>query len=300
MSRRLLSSVVGAIVVILLVGLQSIEHWTLIEHAIEGLRDSGPVGMFLVGVLTSRILPLVLALLTIVIAIEVRMKQLEKEEVERVPAKIEARIESTGNSSATGGSASIGAIHIHPPMVSPAPMAPPMPVPRQKIVHVDHTELLVKSVYLDDGGTKLYMGDKPDSWLAVILPIFLDAVKSDAGVYMEYVNSTLVFTESNSQKTTRISHGVWIDPTLHYVEMSAGEIQYLVAAVFKGDLSSASAISSNVTDYEFCSNNADPFSFEELSLSNYEVQVVVMWSGTARGKVVFNLNLDFKQLAESV
>ena len=62
MPKKLWAAFVGAIIVITLVGLQSVEHWTLVEHAIEELKSQGPVGVFLAGVLLSPILPLVLAL----------------------------------------------------------------------------------------------------------------------------------------------------------------------------------------------------------------------------------------------
>ena len=79
MSKKLVSSVIGAAAVVFLVGLQSVEHWTLVEHTIEGLKNSGSIGAFLVGILTSRIFPLVLALTTIVLAIDARTKEKERE-----------------------------------------------------------------------------------------------------------------------------------------------------------------------------------------------------------------------------
>lgn len=101
---------------ITLVGLQSVEHWTLVEHAIEELKSQGPVGVFLAGVLLSPILPLVLALGIIVIVIEMWRKQGEAEERKRVDGSIESlpskvSVENSGNSTAT---AKIGDIHIHP------------------------------------------------------------------------------------------------------------------------------------------------------------------------------------------
>jgi uncharacterized membrane protein len=116
MSKKLWSILVGAIVVIVLVGIQSLEHWTLVEHSIEGLKRQGPIGVFLAGVLVSPVLPLVLALGIIVIVIEVWRKQREitdrRERINRpsqeLPSRADSRIENSGNSSATGGAATGG------------------------------------------------------------------------------------------------------------------------------------------------------------------------------------------------
>lgn len=83
MSKKLWPGLVGAIAVIVVVGLQYVEHWTLVEHAIEDLKNQGPVGVFLAGVLMSRVFPLVLAVGAIVVAIDTRNRQRELEEREQ-------------------------------------------------------------------------------------------------------------------------------------------------------------------------------------------------------------------------
>jgi hypothetical protein len=83
MSRKVQSSLIGTVVVIVVVGLQSVEHWTLVDHAVEALKRQGPVGVFLAGVLMSRAFPLVLALGIIVIVIDMWRKQRELDELEK-------------------------------------------------------------------------------------------------------------------------------------------------------------------------------------------------------------------------
>jgi hypothetical protein len=121
MSKKLWSVFVGAIIVIVVVGLQSVEHWTLVEHALEGLKAQGPTGVFLAGALMSRVLPLVLALGTIMIVIDIWRKQQETEEREEIngttealPSKAEAKIENSGNSSSTATGNSL-VVHLPPP-----------------------------------------------------------------------------------------------------------------------------------------------------------------------------------------
>jgi hypothetical protein len=83
MSRNVWSSLVGTGIVIVVVGLQSVEHWTLIDHTVEALKSHGQVGVFLASILMSHAFPLVLALGTIVIAIDTWGKQRELEDREK-------------------------------------------------------------------------------------------------------------------------------------------------------------------------------------------------------------------------
>ncbi|MGA8503617.1 MAG: hypothetical protein WB683_18845, partial [Candidatus Sulfotelmatobacter sp.] len=145
MSKKVWSALVGAMIVIILVGIQSAEHWTLIEHAVEGLKAQGPVGAFLAGVLLSRVFPLVLALGTIVMVIEILRKQREagggKKVVDVSPAVPSssvtpiAQVRDSGNSTAN---ATIGDIHIHPTTVpTPPPILAVSPREEYFPVHVE-------------------------------------------------------------------------------------------------------------------------------------------------------------------
>jgi len=120
MSKKLWSALVVAITAIIVVGLQSVEHWTLVEHALEDLKAQGPTGVFLAGILMSPVFPLVLALGTIVIVIDIWRKQRETAEREKtngateaLPSKAEARIENSGNSSSTATGNSL-VVHLPP------------------------------------------------------------------------------------------------------------------------------------------------------------------------------------------
>jgi len=207
---------------------------------------------------------------------------------------------SVSISDAGKATATIGDIHFHPPAPLPPQPSPTTIHPREKIVKIEHSEPILKSISLEDDNT-LCIGNTQKQWLALLLPIYSDAEKSDAGVDAKYVRATLVFTESTTNKVVRVSHGTWIRATLDYVEMSPGEVQHLVVVVFKGDLTDASAINSNITSYDFYSyhNTEVAFDFEDLGLRTYGARIIVMWAGTTRGKEIFDLTLDLKQLAES-
>ena len=70
-----------------------------------------------------------------------------------------------------------------------------------------------------------------------------------------------------------------------------------MVAVFNDDLSEARAISSYVTEYEWYNDkNNEPFDEELLALTDYMLQVVVSWSGSARGKKIFEIPLTLKDI----
>jgi hypothetical protein len=99
MYKRLLLPILSVSAVILVTGFQAIEHWTVVEHAIEALKRQGPFGEFVAGIITSPILPLVLALLTILIVIEIWREQRDNKELAvEPPAKPLPSINESGNS----------------------------------------------------------------------------------------------------------------------------------------------------------------------------------------------------------
>lgn len=106
---RLSSIVIGVVVVILLVLFQLAEGWTLVAHVIEGLNHSGPIGAAFANLLTSRTVPLVLAVVILGIVFEVWRKQREtaQEHDERVPNHAEIKTQNSGNVTATGGSVTL-------------------------------------------------------------------------------------------------------------------------------------------------------------------------------------------------
>src|ERR1700756_642377 len=114
MSRKLLAGGIGAVSVVAILFLQSVEHWSVIDSVLSALKHEGSAGSWLAAVLTSPLLPLVLAIAAIVLVVEGRK---EKHEVgsEISPGKssqseARARISDSGNSAAA---ARIGDINIY-------------------------------------------------------------------------------------------------------------------------------------------------------------------------------------------
>jgi hypothetical protein len=81
------------------------------------------------------------------------------------------------------------------------------------------------------------------------------------------------------------------------VEILPGERKYLVIAVLNDDLSEARAISSNVTEYRWYNDTTnEPLDEETLALTDYMLQVVVSWSGIARGKKMFEVPVTLNNI----
>src|ERR1700730_4487668 len=100
MPRKLLTGSVGAVLFIILLALQSVANWTVIDSILTGLRNRGPTGAFLTGILVSPLVPLVLAIASISFAYQ-GFKDFGNKRNEFVDANV---VES-GNSTAGGGSA---------------------------------------------------------------------------------------------------------------------------------------------------------------------------------------------------
>jgi hypothetical protein len=75
MPTKLKAGFLGAIGVVALLILQSIEHWTVIDSVLKGLKNQGAAGVFISGILTSPLLPLVLALASIYLVYEGRKEK---------------------------------------------------------------------------------------------------------------------------------------------------------------------------------------------------------------------------------
>ena len=119
MPTKLKAGFVGAIIVVMVLALQAVEHWTMVDAVLSGLKEKGSAGIFIVGILMSRILPLVIALAAIYLVFEGRRERKHEDSTvhDEVPVRAESRISDSGNATAFGGNATarIGDIHIHPP-----------------------------------------------------------------------------------------------------------------------------------------------------------------------------------------
>jgi len=75
MPRKEKAGLIGAIAVVFILVLQSIEHWTVLDAVLTGLRGMGAGGAFIVGILMSRLTPLALAIAAIILVFEGRRQK---------------------------------------------------------------------------------------------------------------------------------------------------------------------------------------------------------------------------------
>jgi len=128
MTRRLISLLLGVGVVTLFVIVQSLENWILVKHTTELLRETGPFGTAIAGLLMSRITPLVLALLVTAIAIE--MWRARKEEMPTHVADGFTSTATVANSANSSSSAVGNSVVVNVPI--PFPTLPPPTVPGEE------------------------------------------------------------------------------------------------------------------------------------------------------------------------
>jgi hypothetical protein len=122
------AGLIGAIAVVAILTLQAVEHWTVVDAVLSGLRSKGNVGVFVANFLLSPVVPLVLAIAAIYLVFEGRK---EKHELNAgasgdIPGQSEAQVRDSGNATAT---ARIGDIHLHnvPTVPTTVPIEPDDP-----------------------------------------------------------------------------------------------------------------------------------------------------------------------------
>jgi len=104
MPQKLATGLIGASLVIILLTFQAISQWTVIDTVLSALKNKGPTGAFIAGLLTSPLVPLVLALAAIGFAYEGFRELKNKREEPPGSAKAGETVSKSGNSIATGGS----------------------------------------------------------------------------------------------------------------------------------------------------------------------------------------------------
>lgn len=117
MATKTRAGLIGAIVVVALLLIHSVEHWTIVDAVISGLRGRGVAGVWLADFLISPIVPLVIAIAAIYLVFEGRKEKSHDTPTPSIslsPIHVEAK--DVGNSTATGGTggnASVGDIIVN-------------------------------------------------------------------------------------------------------------------------------------------------------------------------------------------
>jgi len=227
------------------------------------------------------------------------------------PPSVKASVEDSGNSNATGGSATatIGDIHIHPPMVATSssstqlPALPKFTPRRERVVYIEHSEPIVRAVHLDNenvwriGATRNY-GD--ENAVGILLPLYFDAKQSDAGARMEYTRVHLIF-KTSSLPPVRVDHACWVNASYDTMELDVGETKHIVLALLVTGKESESVapitISTNRTKSDwYRESGGEVLEYIELQTNVYNLEAVVIWGGNGEFRKIIELSLDLSDI----
>jgi hypothetical protein len=181
-----------------------------------------------------------------------------------------------GNSFATGGDARIG---------------------------LEMRDPIAETVYLDDNQVwRIGIGrNRRALTKAVLLPLYFNPMRSDAGLEMKYAKSHLVLTTASQTKPITVAHGYWIDGYWDYIDIEQGETKYIILVLAQPFPPSENLvwISNNRTDRNW-SNKTDnkEFNLGRIECTKYECEALVMWGGSSESRTSFKLALDVKQLLQ--
>jgi len=200
--------------VLVILALQAIERWTVIATILQELKDTGPVGAFLSGLLRSPLLPLAIALAAIWLTYE---------------GKRENHTEG-GNSIATGGNARIGDINVY----ASAPPAPTLP---QEEGPVPTLEFAGDEWVLLDETNPLLPSFRPEDIRSHVLIAKFRNPRRGVGQTTPTaygVHAQLTF-RSSAKKEIGIHHGHWLGRYEHFIDFGPGETRILAVLLSKGN-----------------------------------------------------------------
>jgi hypothetical protein len=237
MNKKLKAGFVGAIAVVAILLLQAVEHWTVIDAVMSKLRSVGPIGTFTAGIFLSPVVPLVIAIAAIYLVFEGRKEKAIDSPTSESPAKVEAIVNNSGNSTAMGGSATAtgGSITQNFVLGDLAKREPPTPAqfpPKAKEKHIELTALAIvnKWIVLEDTAELWRFGSGRNVVPALLLPFYFDPIASDPVYSIEYVRAHLIFTTTTGHKIL-VDHGCWVDSSVDCINIHPGETRHLIVAM---------------------------------------------------------------------
>ncbi len=167
--------------------------------------------------------------------------------------------------------------------------------PSEKVTQVDLLEVEEHTVWINEGNVwKMNDSGWSERFSALLLPVYLDPVRSEPGAKLEHARAHIVFEEETSGRKIRVAHGCWIDAEYDAVHIQPGETKHLLLVVFDADRKKASALSTNFTSATSYEDHPDQESHTLLNLlrTRYRVNVTLMWSGYSHVTRTFDLILD--------
>jgi hypothetical protein len=225
------TGMIGVISVLALLLVQSISHWSTIETLMSWLVSKGPAGVAVRDSLLSPWVPLVIAITALGLFWRgQRDKTTERSRAlgasEEVPTKNEASVAGSGNSSATGGSASIGDIKIYTGDVAPPPVNPPREEARPPRLICTRCETIGVRPHLGNVWSEDVL---PNAVRAVVATI-TNRVGAEGAGHAVFVKAQTVFYDEHGKESF---HGIgsWLNHFSNKVDFPPGGSNRLLVAL---------------------------------------------------------------------
>jgi hypothetical protein len=217
-SKKVISIVAGGTVLLVWALIQYAESWTLVEHLIEGLRKSGPIGNHFADFVLSPSFPAILGIVVIVIALDLWRKEKERQEQPPIravydpPAQPDTKIEASGNSSATGGS--VGPIYIGIPAPPEAhkPVQPTRDSPKWNIAPLPPRTINIMGDEDEVGRLIFREMDHDTGLLGVVVGFRNEPIYGERSYRAENVSAHLIQRDALGQEIgVGISKACWLN-----------------------------------------------------------------------------------------
>jgi hypothetical protein len=208
--------------VILLLGLQSIEHWSVVDSVLSRLRGMGAAGAFIAAILVSPVVPLSLAIAAIALAWQGRKEK-------KVPIATPALPLVENNPSLVQNVSPH--IEVNVGSQDPRPSEPE----EEKRDTANIISLKAKEIWLHCNATGVWYEASTNLELAprgIVLP-FKNLPKQigEHTPKADSVTASLVFRGINAADELNINHGVWLKHYEYFATFNSGETNYLLVAV---------------------------------------------------------------------
>lgn len=221
------AGVIGAFAVLGLLLIQSIEHWTVVDAVITGLRSRGAVGVFVVSLLLSPVVPLAIAIATILLVWEGRKERKQKSLTPELPSiqpvSSASSVKDSGNSTSTS-TGNILNLTLGPlvPAAQPTHLHAPIPGPK----NLPNIQLVrAKSVWVEPDGNQFFEKSGKTEFQAFVAcfrnePIFGRTDIVDAN----FVSASGLYFDSQKREINEGVAGLcWLNNGRGHVNLEVGK-----------------------------------------------------------------------------
>jgi hypothetical protein len=223
MPTKARSGFIGGLAVVAVLILQSVEHWTVIDAVLTGLRDLGAGGKFAYDILMSRLLPLVIAVAAVYLSFEGRKES--KEQCEHIQAPSDkARTENSPKQELSQSGIHIPISITNSGQPSPVPSVPPV-IGKPESPRL--TPLKAREIWIHKVQASVYSEVARPHNMAnwgIVLP-FENTASKESGIQTPTASSVtarLVFKNKEGDEK-RINQGAWLDHFRYLINFGSGQ-----------------------------------------------------------------------------